>query len=123
MTNRIRHTETQAEGTILKEFALPADRAGDCAGLWYTVEFDDGLICDVPAALTEHAPDRQLFPKWFHEMQIETIDERIEQETRQRAALVEWMARIDSDMLKWAAERAEHQTKIDHGLFTQPETK
>lgn len=53
MTHRIRHTETQAAGTVTGEFVLPAERAGDCAGLWYHVQFDDGLDCSVPAVLTE----------------------------------------------------------------------
>jgi hypothetical protein len=121
MTNRIRHTETQAEGTILREFAVPAERAGDCAGLWYHIDFDDGLQADVPAVLTERIPERELFPRWLHEHQVESLTESIERETRQREALVEWLARIDSDIDRWLVERAVHQAKLDYGIHTQPE--
>jgi hypothetical protein len=121
MTNRIQHAETHAEGTVLKEFAIPAERAGDCAGLWYTVQFDDGLICDVPAVLTERVPDRELFPQWLHEHQVLTLTANIERETRQREELVKWIERIDSDVLGWMAERLEHQFKLDHGIYTKPE--
>lgn len=50
---RITHRATQAPGTVRTERVLPAETAGDCAGLWYLVHFDDGLICWVPAAMTE----------------------------------------------------------------------
>lgn len=62
----------------------------------------------------------ELFPQWLHEHQVLSLTEQIEREAHQREALVEWMAHIDSDILRWSIERAEHQTLLDHGLFTQP---
>lgn len=53
MTHRVQHTETKAKGTVTGEFVVPADRGGDCHGLWYHVDFDDGLQASVPAVLTE----------------------------------------------------------------------
>jgi hypothetical protein len=50
---RVTHRETRAPGTVRTERVLPPQTAGNCAGLWYLIHFDDGLICWVPAAQTE----------------------------------------------------------------------
>ena len=49
----VRHTITQAEGTVASQTVLTAEIADDLAGPWSLVRFDDGLACWVPDSRLE----------------------------------------------------------------------
>lgn len=48
-TERVSHRSTGATGTVTGRWVEDSPFAGDLAGEWAQVQFDDGLECSVPA--------------------------------------------------------------------------